>query len=303
MRIVELYKDYHIPFASEGHKHSRPGWVQVECPFCSGNPGYHLGYNLNEHYFNCWRCGGKHHHKAISKILGVSAQKTDQIIKEYGGVTKRIAKTKKVEIRRKSHKFPAGFSELQKTHKRYLEKRNFDPEKIEKQWGLVATGPVSFLDGINYSHRIIAPINWKGEQVSFQARDITNKHILKYMACPKDRELIEHQTILYGIPEMWGSRIIIVEGITDAWRLNGKAVATFGIDYTTSQLRWISKLFKDVVVLFDPDPQATKQAIKLINELRFRGIEATKIDIPTDPGDMSQDDADHLVKQIMSKIY
>jgi len=36
-----------------------------------------------------------------------------------------------------------------------------------------------------------------------------------------------------------------------------------------------------------------------VSELKFRGVKAWIENIETDPGAMSQDDADHLVKQIM----
>jgi hypothetical protein len=51
MDITRLLQDYNIDFVSENHKHSRPGWVNVRCPFCTGNEGYHLGFNLNEEYY------------------------------------------------------------------------------------------------------------------------------------------------------------------------------------------------------------------------------------------------------------
>ena len=59
MNIIQLFEDYKIPYFTEGYKYCRPGWVNIDCPFCIGSPGPHLGYNLSGNYFNCWRCGGK----------------------------------------------------------------------------------------------------------------------------------------------------------------------------------------------------------------------------------------------------
>ena len=42
MDIVQLYQDHNVDFMTEGHPHCRPGWVNTVCPFCTGNPGYHL---------------------------------------------------------------------------------------------------------------------------------------------------------------------------------------------------------------------------------------------------------------------
>jgi len=43
MEIEKLYQDYGIKTESQGGKHSHEGWIQTECPWCTGNPGYHLG--------------------------------------------------------------------------------------------------------------------------------------------------------------------------------------------------------------------------------------------------------------------
>jgi len=58
------------------------------------------------------------------------------------------------------------------------------------------------------------------------------------------------------------------------------------------------KHFKEMVVLYDPEPQAQRQAEKLVDELKFRGVKAWKVDLDCDPGDLSQDDANHLLKTI-----
>jgi hypothetical protein len=306
MKILELYQDYHIDHATEGTKHGGNGWVNIPCPFCTGNPGYHLGYNLAGNYYHCWRCGGHPVKKVVSKLLNIPETQARDIILQYGGVNKRPKTTLKRKIRAKGYKYPSGELNLLKPHLNYLSKRNYDPEQLQRTWNLKGTGPVAILDGINYSRRILAPIIWDGKEVSFQTRNllpggVQNK--LKYMACPKDRELIEHQTILYGNQKSWQRRGICVEGITDVWRFGEVSFGVFGIDYTPRQVREMSRRFDSIAVVFDPDPQAVRQANKLVAELKFRGVEAFRIDIATDPGDMPQDDADHLVKEILTKIY
>ena len=201
MDIVQLYSDFGVPAQTEGHKHCRPGWINTECPFCSGNPGLHLGATLDGKIFYCWRCGIHYPDQTISKLLKVSIFEAQKIIVEYAGVS-RITKETKRPIRSKSHKFPSNVSDLVPSHIRYLQKRNFDANKLEKEWRLISSGPYSTLDGVDYSHRILAPIFWQGQQVTFQGRDVTNRHPLKYMACPKDRELIHHKHIIYRHPDV-----------------------------------------------------------------------------------------------------
>ncbi len=300
MDIQRFYRDHGINFVTEGHKHCQEGWVNIECPFCSGNPGYHLGYNTYDNYFHCWRCGGKFPDKTISVLLNITNLKALELIREYGGMKKRKSQVKepKVRIRRKAFKFP-GTIPFTDRHKKYLTDRGFDADKIIEKWDLRATGPVALLDKAEYKHRIIAPIYWDGEIVSFQGRDITNRHKLKYKACPKERELIEHQTILYGKQSMWGETGICVEGITDVWRMGVNSFATFGIDYTPFQLRWMVKSFKRIAVIFDDDPQAVLKAKELVKRLDQFRVDAFWVDIKGDPAGLGQKEADYLIREII----
>jgi len=302
MKILELYQDYHIPHFTEGHKHCRPGWVNVECPFCTGaHSGYHLGYNLAYDYFHCWRCGGKFPDQALVKILHLNHNQIDSVIKEYGGISKKPKTDKEETVALKPFKYPSGELELKPAHIKYLERRHFDPDYLEHVWGLTGTGPVAYLDGIKYDRRILAPIEWEGRIVSFQTRNLKDgdDNPYKYLACPQAREQIEHQTILYGHPLKWKRRGIGVEGITDVWRFGEQSFGVFGTSVKNEQIRWMSKLFEEIILVFDPEPAAQDTAKQIVSELKFRGVKAWIENIETDPGEMSQDDADHLVKQIM----
>jgi len=297
MDITALFKDFNIPFETEG-KNCAPGWVNICCPSCA-DISFHLGYNLKQDYMHCWRCGHKKVSTVISKILNLTEERAWVLLKQYGEISTRPQPEPVVRIRTKAHRLPSGVSPLSTSHKHYLESRHYDPEMTEQLWNLVGTGPVSLLDGIDYKHRIIAPIIWGGEEVSFQSRDITGRHKLRYITCPKDRELVHHKHIIYGRQEDWTSTGICVEGITKVWRLGVNSFCTFGIEYTPTQVRVIAKAFKRVAVVFDPEPQAQKQAQKLVSNLRFRNVDAWNINIGMDPGDMKQEDADYFVKQLI----
>lgn len=300
MKVEKLLRDHNVPIAEPGDENHRDGWVNVRCPFCADS-SKHLGIHRFVNRANCWRCGWHPLKAAISKVIGVSEPEAARIMKDYGGKS-RGTKTEKVKpkIRLKEHKLPSDCGPLKKRHKRYLLSRNFDPNYLEDQWKLLASGPLSKLGEIEYKHRIVAPIYWGGERVSFQARDVTGKQKLKYKACPKDRELIEHQNILYGDQNKWIDLGIIVEGITDVWRLGPLAAATFGIDFTNRQVRQIAKHFKRVVIIYDDEPQAQRQAKKLQDKLIIRGIPAWIETIDGDPGDLTQEAANKLVKKMLA---
>ena len=301
MDIIKLYQDFGINYQTEGHKHTREGWVNTECPICppGGNPGLHLGYNIDGNFFSCWRHGHSTIYDALSALLKITNYKElKAIIAQYDTITLK-SKEPIIKIRTKAFKLPSNCEPLQANHRHYLEKRNFDPDYLEKTWKLLGTGVYSKLDNIDYKFRIIIPFIWEGKQVSFDSRDITGKDPGRYKACPKDRELIPHKEIIYGKQECWKETIVLVEGPTDVWRFGINSCAVSGIKYTPKQVRVIANTFKRVVVCFDDDPQAKVQANKIIAELKFRGVDAFRVDIEGDPGSMKQEDADYLVKQLM----
>jgi hypothetical protein len=276
MDVQQLYDDYGIPFADEEDKHYHNGWVNTSCPFCGDSSKMHLGYHIEGNYFNCWRCGKHSTNETLSIMLNVSTRQIKEIILLYDSPI--IREQPKIIIRKKAFKLPSDISPLLPHHEKYLAGRGFDPKQLEREWGLMGTGPMSFLDDINYSHRIIAPIYWNGKQVSFQGRDVTNHHPKKYMACPIPREIIHHKHILYGKQEKWTDTGVCVEGITDVWRFGYYSFAVFGIEYTLEQVRVISKAFHRVMVIFDGgEVKAQEKASKLVSELKFRGMDVLKV--------------------------
>lgn len=300
MDILQLYQDYTIDFVTEGHKHARQGWVNTTCPFCTGNPGYHLGYDLLHNYFYCWRCGWHPITPTLALVLNIRQDEVRRLLRQYGLYLARHFVEPMVEQNKKPFQFPTDTVPLLEHHKRYLEERGYDVERIERVWDLKSTGPVGRLDEKDYKNRILIPFYWNGTVVSFTSRNTQSaSHEKRYKTCPKDRERVHMKEILYGRQEEWRETGILVEGPTDVWRMGTSSFAVSGIQYTSQQVRLISKSFKRVAVMFDDDPQARIQATKIVAELKFRGVDAFKVDIEDDPGSMKQTDADYLVKQLI----
>lgn len=298
MNLLTLLNEYGIPYIENG-KNVSDGWVGLKCPFC-GDQSFHLGYSLDENYFSCWRCGSHPKVITLSKLCGITETEAKGLIRKYkmtSVVTEKVSK--KIIPQRTEIKYPPSTGSISSLHKNYLIKRGFDPDEIEKVWNIKGTGPYSRLDFIDYKFRIVIPYLWNGKVVSFTARDVTGKAELRYITCPQKYELTEHKSILYGKQEAWKSTGILVEGPTDVWRMGTSSFAVSGIKYTNQQIREIFRVFKRVAVMFDDDPQAKLQASKIVAELRFRGVDAFKVDIEGDPGSMKQEDADYLVKQVI----
>jgi hypothetical protein len=299
MNMIQLLNDNNVAFITEGHKHCQEGWLQVECPFCVGNPGYHLGYNIQENWWNCWRCGWKSSVQILHTLLGISYFKARELLRTYGsGHLSQYFNDKKEKNTPSILEIPGN--DLEKKHLDYLKRRKFNPPSIQKEWDIRGTDLVG-----KYKNRIIAPIYHNNKIVSFQGRDITDKSDMKYKACPKEKEIIHHKHTLYGIDKAKEKRrCVVVEGITDVWRLGAGAVATFGIKYTQRQVSLLSELFDIICILFDNERIAQEQAHKLGNFLITQEIQvfiASWKGMPcNDPGSMDEEDAHEFMKKIFA---
>jgi len=293
-----FYEDYGIDY-SDGtisHKHTRRGWINRPCPFCTGNPGLHLGYNESNGYYVCYRCGGHSAAKVVRALRGSSWTEAKRLVSAYGGEeaykTKRAreAKEKEIEV-----VLPKGSGPLIEQHRVYLVARYFDPEALEDIWGLLGTNHLG-----PYKWRIIAPILFGGKLVSYQGRDITGRSDKKYKACARDSEQIHHKQVLYGY-DLADRDVLVVEGVTDVWRMGPGSVATFGIKYTPAQVKLLSQ-FRRVFVWFDEeDPEAEEKNLQLASELTALGVdsEVIRAGIEGDPGDLNQKDADYVMRELL----
>lgn len=295
--IQRIYEDFNVLHKTEGHKHCRPGWINIPCPFCQGNEGYHLGYDTENGFYRCWRCGFKKTSQVLIQILGRSD--FEKAMREYSIAYSSRSKQKNTVKKIASKKFrePSGIIELTERHRRYLERRGFDADLLRLQWGIASLGPCAMIGKLLVKNRLYIPIVHEGRQVSFQTRATKAESKLKYISCPAEFESMNHKEILYMSQNFHSDLGIIVEGVTDVWKLGDRAAATFGIGFKSKQVSEIANTFKKAIILFDDDPQAIIQAEKLASELRFRGIPSKSITIKGDPGALSGSEAHEVAKE------
>lgn len=288
-------EDNGVEISPAGYTCTSIGYVNIQCPFCD-DTGYRFGYNESEGFGNCFRCGWHSEAHTISKLLNTTKAQTYEILNEY-----RVGSNAILPRTIKQHslicELPEEADNLKKPHCDYLRSRNFNPKELQRKWGLEGTQYTG-----SYSERIIAPIYFKNTLVSFQGRDITGKSSLRYKACSLANEVIHHKDIVYGFDKAYPyKQCVVVEGITDVWRLGYGAVCTFGIKWTEAQMRLLSRNFEKVYIAFDNEKQAQEQAKKLQAELEFRGVDCVIINsIPegTDPGELKQEEADRFMKEL-----
>lgn len=298
---LKFYQDNSIQYISSGHKHARPGWVQIKCPFCTGHEGWHLGYCINESdsfagKYVCYRCGSHSVVEVIRELISCTWNRATSIKRQYtSALIRSYVLDEQIDNKNKYIKLPIGTKEMTEVHISYLERRKFDPDKLKSLWNLKGTGPIG-----SYSHRIILPIYYQGVLVSYQGRDITGlcDDYDKYKACSKRNEIIHHKETLYGLDDAKKESVLVVEGAADVWRMGKGCVATFGIKFTMSQALLLSQ-FDKVYILFDKEEQAQKQAHKL-EALLNMNTEAyvLEYDESDDPGSMKQEDADYLMRYL-----
>lgn len=286
--ILQVLNDHNIPYWTEG-KNCQKGWVNITCPFCD-DISNHGGFNIEKQYYNCWNCGWYSLERIFKNILNIPFK---DIIEEY---SIHYFKSKDRKQEKKPFSFPEGIQPIRFMHRRYLEQRNFDPDKIENEWKIVGTEYMG-----DYKYRIIAPIYFHGEIVSYQGRDITDRQVLRYKACPKEKEIIHHKHIVYGIDHIKNEQTIIVEGITDVWRLGKGVVCCFGTSYTRSQLYLLSNCLKKASIIFDNESTAQMKAEKLATELSLLNVSTEIIQISAkDPAELLQEDANYLRKNLLN---
>ena len=291
--FVKFCQDHHVQTADGNDKHYKHGWVNVECPFCySTGMKFLLGLKIGTRTCNCWQCGFHGLKDVISELAGIPIASAWRLLQEYDrGWIRDSQKTAKIVLSDRCV-FPTGTGKLKRHHLRYLEKRGFTEEMLEP-WGLKSTGPLG-----EYKHRIVAPIRVNERLMSYQARDVTDKSNLKYKACKQTNEVIPHQKLLYGMDQVPGTVVVVVEGITDVWKLGPGAVAVFGIDWSDEQAKLLMD-YEHVIIMFDREPEAQRRAKQLAKRIYIPDILNPEIAILekfADPGALSQSKGNSIMK-------
>lgn len=299
--VQKFLRDYRIDYREE-----RPNWYNVNCPFCvQGKRSHRLGIH-EDGRCSCWQCRGKHILQVIRALVKCDTGEAKRIYEQYKGRSASPNKIIKPKVRAES-RLPVGTEPLKYIHDDYLINRKFDPELLERVYGLQGTGRHAYVkvgeDLVDYRYRIIAPIYFEHKLVSFQGRDITGVSKLRYKACPSELEVLDHKNILYGYDLAEGDSALVQEGITDVWRFGPGALATFGTGFKTEQLQILVKRFKRLFIMFDPEPTAQKVADELAWALGVAGREAILVELESDldPGDLDQCEADAMMREFNLK--
>jgi hypothetical protein len=292
---LKYLREHRVRYVTSG-KDTSAGWLGVSCPFCR-DPEMHGGFSPDD-YYSCWRCGGHSVEDVIMALERCEYHEACQIVIEYQTDFPSLparARPRRAQGQQGHLTWPPGVMPLLPLHIAYLIRRRFDPGALVERYGIRATGPLG-----PYAWRIMAPVVLNGKMVSYQGRDITDKADLRYKACRKELELVDHKTILYNLDNSLGDSAIVVEGLFDCWRLGDGCVATMGSTIIKPQVMMLAERFKRIFVILDSEPEAQSKARKLCQQLSLLGVEVINKKLNKgDPDDLSQGDADELKKECL----
>jgi hypothetical protein len=116
-----------------------------------------------------------------------------------------------------------------------------------------------------YDFRIVFPVRYRGEVVTFQARSFLSKSDIKTVSASSEDGWVKTSNALYGYDrQRKGKMLVICEGPADAMRTGG--VALFGSLITSSQMMLVSSLEPSEIVMF-LDSDATSKVKTLMSKM------------------------------------
>lgn len=274
-------------------KNSRD-FTQINCMYCGDN-GFKGGLNSGNWYV-CWKCGSHSINEVIMILTGENWHTLHiKYLDQYDARSLYLLEHSQLRERSPKIEFKERLTPLNDRAKKYLTGRGFDPYFIEEKYKIKST-----TENGSHCHRLYIPVIMENKEVSWTTRDITNRAPQRYLSCPEKDEVRNHKKILYNIDNCNNDHIILVEGVTDCWKLGDNSASCFGIKYCQEQVLLLAS-FEKVTILFDPEENAQKQADALANQLAGLGVDCSCVYLKgdKDPGDLSCEEAENLKKQIL----
>jgi len=269
------------------------GWVNINCCFCSDHAN-HLGINLESKMFHCWTCDESGDVvKLIRRLEDLSFAKAKLRLEDFQELRLRRKKEEKPK-REYKRVLPEGFEPIWKGKeppqvKRYLKRRKF-PYSVCQEWAL------GYVEQGEYALRLIVPIFHGPDIVSFQAVDTTGEAVQRYLDCPPARARIPNKHIVHGVGKAnKKKRAVVVEGVTDQWRMGPGSLCLMGKNYTQQQLAYLLKnLQRDVRITVLLDADAWTKAREFAKQLAWRW--ETKITVleKGDPAELSEREIEEI---------
>jgi len=298
--FIRLLKDNKIPYRID-----TDNYVNINCPYHdNGDRGFKGGINLLGGFYHCWTCEGSSIEKVLSELLHLSFYETKKLLEEYS--TETIVRQKLNRKKSKGKKIILPGVKIEGKAFNYIVNRRFDPDTIIRDYGITWGGITG-----KWSFRIIIPIVYHNQLVSFQARSIYSKEkcdelgILRYKNYPIELGLVNIKHIFFNLDNCLEDWLLIVEGVFDCWRLGTKNVAScMGTSMSEEQIVLLANRFKKVIFLFDNEKMAQDRAKKYGQRLAGLGIEVEIFnpEFEHDPGDYNASEEAEVRRELCLNI-
>jgi len=318
-KILTVFKTNNIEYITDGPNVKKNN-VNIKCPFCENDPSQHMGVSLINGEYACWRDTrhrGKNFLKLLQEVLDCSLDEAKRQLglktlepNEFDSILSRLYEEEKFTPRKlggvKSLAFDKSFREIKEKgitapFWEYLIRRGFD--NIDKLLRLYEIKCCLLND---WRYRLIFPIRYKGDLVSWVGRSISPTATLKYLDLAVDKSVRHPKFCIWNYDELLngGHALYVTEGIFDAIKLDFYFPAGFKAtclftktirDEQKTLLQDLSKEFDHIILLLDADAQT--QAWTIAGELSYlRNVIIGRLpDGLKDPGDMTKEQVTQLV--------
>lgn len=274
MNVDKLFRILGIKYSTR-HRGNNDCVYMVRCPYCAsgshkhkGDSGAFLEYN-NKLRYTCWRgCSAS----VVEVLCELSGENISEVKEALSLCSSEYKKQYEGEEKKDIFVLPEDIGITQK-YRDYLSSRGLDAEYVTKKYNLKFTPELAYVyNGMNMSNYIVFPVyNFNNKPVSFTARTVSPTAVIRYLFPPSNIEAESGKEIGFGHNGVEDkSFVVICEGVFDALKLDSvgvPAIACLGINYTNGFVTNIVKHYKSAMVMFDPEPQAQRQQMKLVNEL------------------------------------
>lgn len=294
LNTLQFLDSCEVPYKREGNNIGKGYLGLPVCPSC-GDTRNHCGVNIQYGKVSCFICN--HKSNIYEYVKWFTKDKSSLVYTKFKEA--KVDFVYEQETTTGTLKFPQGMVDfLPPPHKQYLIDRNFDPDFLELRYHLKAFGMLNK----RWQYRIIVPIFMQNRIVSYLGRAIFDNIEPRYKNASAEDSIIPVKQCLYGLDEV-GSHVVLVEGLTDAWRFGSGAVATMGVEVTNKQINFIKKQgVTRVTVLFDPDEAGEYAARKVSEKISLCGVDTCLFlwhkESLVDVGDHSIDEIDVIRKEI-----
>jgi hypothetical protein len=238
--IISVLEHHDIEYWPEGKNVSADS-INIKCPFCDDGSN-HCGIFKRDLGYHCWRCNSTGTLDYLVAFL--THRPVEECADEIAAFGINFGEDAVEQILTLLHPEPEPEDEESQETIRlpeyfelvtqettfplldyYLEWRNISRQTlIDHQCGICTVG--------DHMNRLVIPVYFQGELVSYQAADLTGQSDVKYRTAKNE---INQFLYRWDMLDPDAGYMILVEGVLDAWRVGGNALATFGTSLTTQQ--------------------------------------------------------------------